>query len=325
MQGTVVGVLRGGPGHEHEVSLASGHSVISNLPPERFSVRDIYIDKEGNWNERGRRADPARVLAGIDAAFVTLHGEYGENGELQRMLERFGVAYTGADPLGSFLSMHKALSKQRARELGIKVARDILVEQAEDAERAAHEAIRKFPQPVVVKPVRWGSSAGVSVVGGFLPVYEAIASLFERGCGTVLVEELIRGTEATAGVVDGLRNERLYALPPVEILPPEQAGFFSYEAKYSGESKEIVPGRFPRKVAEELQDAARAMHDALGLRHYSRSDFIVAPSGVYYLETNGAVGVGLTGESLLPKSLAAVGISLGHFFEHVLGLAMKGK
>jgi len=325
MQGIIVGVLRGGPSNEHEVSLESGHAVMSNLPPERFTVRDIYIDKQGNWNERGRAADPARVLGGIDVAYITLHGEYGENGELQRMLEKFGVPYTGADPLGSFMSMHKALSKAKAREAGIKVARDVLVENPEDAEAAAHEIVRTFAQPVVVKPVRWGSSTGVSVVGGFLPVYQAISTLFEQGSGMVLVEELIRGTEATAGVVDSLRGERIYALPPVEIIPAQSAGFFSYDAKYSGETREIVPGRFPKKVADELRAAAAAMHDALGLRHYSRSDFIVAPSGVYYLETNGAAAVGLASQSLMPKSLAAVGIRLPDFFSHVVDLALAGR
>ncbi len=325
MTGTIVAVLRGGTSPEHEVSLESGSAVIRNLSASRFNVRDIYIDKAGQWHERGRTTEPARVLSATDVVWNSLHGEHGESGEMQRMLESFGVKYTGADSFGSFLSMHKALSKAKAREAGLLVAKDVLVERAEDAEAAAREVIRSFPQPVVVKPVRWGSSAGVSIVGGYQPVYRAITDLFEKGSDMVLVEELIRGTEATAGVVDDLRNERVYALPPVEIIPPQQADFFTYDAKYSGETQEIVPGRFPKKVTDALRDAAVKMHDALGLRHYSRSDFIVSPRGVYYLETNSAAAVGLTEQSLLPKSVAAIGMTFPDFLTHVVDLALVGR
>lgn len=319
MEGTIVGVLRGGPSREHEVSLATGRAVAAGLPPERFSVRDIYIDKQGFWHERGRPTAPERVLPAIDVALVALHGEYGEDGEVQKVLERFGTPYAGSGPMGSFLAMHKALAKERAKEIGLLTPRYRLVETPAYLPRVAREITRDFLQPVVVKPVRWGSSVGVSIVGGYGQIYPALRTLFDHGAGNILVEEYVRGREATVGVVENLRGEELYALPPVEIVPPT-GDFFSYAAKYSGKSEEIVPARFPYKVKQALIDAAKKIHGALGLRHYSRSDFIVTPSGqVQYLETNALPG--LTPESLLPKALAAVGISLHDFLLHLVHLA----
>lgn len=318
MNGTVVGVLRGGPSREHDVSLLSGHAVVANLPRERYTVRDIYIDKQGQWHDRGKVSTPADILRTVDVAVNALHGEYGEDGEVQKILERLGVPYTGSDSLGSYLAMHKVIAKERAREAGIKTPKYRFIESGADASAAAYDIIRTFQQPVVVKPVRWGSSVGVSIVGGYAPVLRAIESLLAEA-DSVLVEEMIRGTEATAGVVEGLRGERLYSLPSIEIVPPPN-DFFSYESKYNGKSDEICPGRFSRAISDELAQSARTMHEALGLRHYSRSDFIISPSGVYYLETNTLPG--LTKESLFPKSLAAVGVGFPDFLSHLIDLAV---
>ncbi|MES2668354.1 MAG: ATP-grasp domain-containing protein [Patescibacteria group bacterium] len=322
MRGTVVGVLRGGPSREHDVSLKTGHAILTHLPDDRFTARDIYIDKQGLWHERGRPTTPERVLPSVDAIVVGLHGEYGEDGEVQKLLERYGVPYTGSDSFGSYVAMHKVLTKERAKEFGLLTPKYRFIEVGNDIHEAASEITRSFHQPVVVKPLRWGSSVGITIVGGFKPVHDAIETLLLAGAGGVLVEELIRGTEATAGVVEGLRGESLYALPPVEILPPEK-DFFSYEAKYSGASREIVPGRFKKPVSEELMRMARVMHEGLNLRHYSRSDFMISPKGIYFLETNTLPG--MTSESLLPKSLAAVGVSFPEFLSHLVGLALEGK
>lgn len=316
---TVVGVLRGGPSKEHEVSLRSGAAILKNLPSERYTTRDIYIDKSGVWHDHGRPTLPERLLRQTDVVLIGLHGEYGEDGEVQKLLERFGIPYAGADAFGSYLAMHKVMSKAHAKEAGLLVPDSRHVEHAEGSETAARDVIRNFHQPVVVKPMNWGSSVGVSIVGGYAPVLAAVEQLFMDGASGVLVEERVRGKEATVGVVEELRGETLYALPSVEIIPPE-GDFFSYEAKYSGQTREICPGNFSRVINEELQHVAKVMHRTLGLRHYSRSDFIVSPKGVYYLETNTLPG--LTEESLMPKSLAAVGVSFPDFLSHLVNLAL---
>lgn len=316
---TIVGVLRGGPSREHEVSLRTGAAMLANLPEERYLARDIYIDRKGEWHDRGRSTTPERVLRQLDVALIGLHGEYGEDGEVQKVLELFGVPYTGADSFGSYLAMHKVMAKARAQDAGLLTPLFQYIDNADNVDSDSAEVVRSFHQPVVVKPVGWGSSVGVSIVGGYAPVRDAVAKLFEDGAAGVLVEELIRGKEATAGVVEGLRGETLYSLPPIEIIPPE-GDFFNYMNKYDGTTREIIPGNFSRVAAEELQRAAKVMHRTLGLRHYSRSDFIVTPKGIYYLETNTLPG--LTTESLLPKSLAAVGITFRDFLSHLVNLAL---
>ncbi len=255
----------------------------------------------------------------IDVALIGLHGEYGEDGEVQKLLEQFSVPYSGSDSFGSYLAMHKLMSKMRAREAGLLTPDFRHIEHAGDVEAATQEIVRSFAQPVVVKPIGCGSSIGVSIVGGYAPIHRALEQLFAEGAQSVLVEEYIRGREATIGIIENMRGEELYALPSIEIIPPK-GDFFSYASKYSDATQEICPGNFSRVATEELQRAARIMHRELGLRHYSRSDFIVAPRGVYYLETNTLPG--LTTGSLIPKALAAVGISLHDFLTHLVGLAL---
>lgn len=318
MRGTVVGVLRGGPSSEHDVSLKSGHAILTHLPEDRYTARDIYIDREGVWHERGVPTTPDRVLSSVDAVLLGLHGEYGEDGTVQRLLERYGVPYAGADSFASALAMHKVLAKERALAVGVRTPKYHHVDRNGNVEEAARHVIRNFHQPVVVKPVALGSSVGVSIVGGYQPVYEAIQALVDDS--GVLVEELVRGREATVGVVEQVRGETHYVLPPVEIVPPAQAGFFSTQVKYDGSTLEIVPGRFSKSEMAELARLARLMHETLGIRHYSRSDFIVSPRGIYFLETNTLPG--LTTESLLPKSLAAVGVKFPDFLAHLVELSI---
>ena len=137
------------------------------------------------------------------------------------------------------------------------------------------------------------------------------------------MEEYIRGREATCGVVDDFRGHKTYPLLPIEIAPPAGKKFFDYEAKYSGQSTEICPSQFSIEEKRELGELAAAVHKLLGLKHYSRTDFIVSPRGIYILEVNSLPG--LTAESLVPKSLAALGVPLPHFLDHVVSLALGRK
>lgn len=321
MRGTIVAVLRGGPSKEHEVSLNTGGAILKNLDIGKYTARDIYIDKQGNWHVHGKPTTPPEALRSVDVVIVGLHGEYGEDGEVQKVLERYGVPYTGSGSFASYLAMHKLMAKERARELGILTPEYRYVENEAQAEEVLADVIRSFHQPVVVKPVRWGSSVGVSMVSGYAPLYATVIQLLRDGAGGVLIEEAIKGREATQGVIQNLRGESLYALPSIEIVPPAD-DFFSYNAKYSGASREICPAHFSKRENDELARMARAMHEALGLRHYSRSDFIIAPKGIYYLETNTLPG--MTSESLLPKSLAAVGVTFPQFLDHLIELAISG-
>ena len=132
----------------------------------------------------------------------------------------------------------------------------------------------------------------------------------------VMVELRINGKEATCGVIERYRESPYYALPPVEIVVPENADFFDHTVKYDGSTRELCPSSFNQKTKDALEDAARTIHKTLDLAQYSRSDFIVAADGIYFLEVNTLPG--LTKESLLPKAIIAVGGTYKDFITHLL-------
>lgn len=319
---TVVGVLRGGPSSEYEVSLKTGASVLQNLSRDKFDPRDIFIDRAGQWHVHGAPIAPSHALRGVDVVFNAMHGDYGEDGQVQRVLDTIGIPYTGSNAAASALAFNKRHTKEAVKKLGIKTPRARVLEAPFNVEESALELFRSFPHPAIVKPVSGGSSVGTNKADS----YHALAWALEQALAVspkVLVEEYIKGREATVGVIDNFRGEEVYALMPIEIIPPQEHSFFNYEAKYGGKSIERVPGNFTHAEKGELARIAREVHRGLGLAHYSRSDFIVAPRGIYFLEVNTLPG--LTSESLLPKAVAAVGSRLDEFLEHILHLAQAQK
>lgn len=323
MHQTRVGIIRGGPSSEYDVSLKTGGAVLQTLAEsERYQPVDIFIDRDGQWHVRGMPANPARAIQNVDVIFNALHGQYGEDGTVQRLLDRFRIPYTGSDAFSSRLAMNKALAKDALQKAGAKTARHAVLEVSPDLDKQVLELFRTFPQPVVVKPAGAGSSVGVSIAHGYDSLWQGIETAFEHS-PRVLVEEYIRGREATAGVVDGLRGQRRYPLIPIEIVPAADRTFFDYDAKYAGASEERCPGNFTKEESAELQRLAALAHNALGLRHYSRSDFIITKNGIYYLESNTLPG--LTEASLVPKSLAAAGVGFGEFLDHILAQAVQRK
>jgi len=355
-----IGVVRGGISGEHSVSLASGAQVLSHLRSEKMASKykpvDIFIDKEGVWHMDGIPTTLDKVAKRVDVILNALHGDYGEDGKIQQELELMGIPYTGSGPLSSAIGYNKLLTKQEFTKLGIKTPRHMLFPAYQDdfdpvrerprgasasvtsgrlssngvdgpkskyAERRAREVWEKMAPPWIVKPLTGGSSMGVHVCKTF----ESLVNAFEDGMDknvSVLVEEFIKGKEATVGVIDNFRKQKTYVLPPIEIRVPKTSAFFDNEVKYNGKSQEICPGNFSEEEKRELERLASLIHIGLDLSHYSRSDFIVHPKkGIYALEVNTLPG--LTGESLMPKALRAVGSDLPEFIEHIINLARKRK
>ena len=322
MSRTRVAVLRGGPSSEYDVSLKSGQTVLKHLP-EKYQAHDIFISKNGEWHLDGLVKSPDKILQTMDVVFNALHGEYGEDGKVQQILESHRVPYTGSNALASALAMNKYLTKETLIQHGIKTPQYFLLRGRSDPKEIAKQIFETFAPPYVIKPVALGSSVGVFVVKTLYDLPDAIAEGL-LASPTILIEEGIIGKEATCGVVDNFRGEENHALMPIEIRIPKTSPFFDYHAKYSGVSEEICPGNFSREEKQEIEDVAVQAHRILGLRHYSRSDFMISPTrGVYFLETNTLPG--LTSESLLPKALQAGGTSLPDFFDHILTLALEGK
>ncbi len=316
-----VGVVRGGPSSEYLVSLKTGENVLRNLNTEKYIATDILITPRGDWLMNGVRTDLSNIAHHIDIAWNAMHGTFGEDGKVQRQFEAFGLPYTGSGVLASAVGMNKEIAKERFRDAGILVAKGYTVSCDDDLKEAAFQFFHDMHLPVIVKPVSGGSSVATKIVHSFDDLQHA---LFEASkYGDILIEEFIVGKEATVCVIDSGAPGEHFVLFPIEIVPPKENEFFDYDAKYSGQSVEICPGRFTLTTHSTLRDLATKAHQAVGARHYSRTDFIISPKGIYALEINTLPG--LTKESLMPKALKMGGIEFPQFLDHVIDLTMAGK
>lgn len=318
-----VGVLRGGPSSEHEVSLKTGKTVIDALS-DKHDVFDIYIDKEGAWHYSGLPITPEKLFKKVDVIFNAMHGAYGEDGTVQKILDQFGIPYTGSTALSSAVGMNKILSKKVYQSHGLKTPIHTTVSRKHDIEKEAIRIFKTFPIPAVIKPANGGSSVGTSIAKTLKELVTGLEDALKYS-DTALIEEFISGREATCGVVDNFRGEKHYSLLPNEIGKSKESEFYDYKAKYISDTQEIIcPGNFPETDKKLIQEMSVMAHKALGLRHYSRSDFIIHPKrGIYILETNTLPG--LTDHSHMPRSMQAIGCSLSDFFEHLINLALKSK
>lgn len=310
--------MRGGPSSEYDVSLKTGASVLANFPQDKYRPLDIWVSKSGQWHLAGMEVTPEKALRSVDVIFNAMHGEYGEDGRVQRILEMHGVPFTGSESWPSFLAMHKVMARETFKHAGLKIPAGIVVKKGENLEEITRRAVRGIGPSWVIKPARRGSSIGVSIVNNSDGLLKALEKAFAED-SMVLIEKCVKGREATVAVLENFRGEKLYAFPAVEIVPPKNK-FFDYEMKYNGATEEVCPGRFDVKTKLALQEVARLAHQALGCRHYSRSDFIVSKNGIYILETNTLPC--LTLESLFPKAAASVGLRFPHLVEHLISLAV---
>lgn len=321
MKNLRVAVLRGGPSEEYDVSMKTGREVLSSLARQGLPHRDIVINRQGEWLSDGFVRGPADALFATDVVFIALHGHYGEDGTVQRLLDQLGVRYTGSRAYPSAVAMNKILTKELLVNSGLKLPAHLRVTNAgTDLRRVVSNIESLFGPEYIVKPVGGGSSIDTHRVRGTHELLEVLRDILLRR-DEAMVEEFISGREATVGIVEGLRGSEFYRLPTIEIIPPASHNFFAYDVKYNGTTDEICPGRFTRSEKEALEEAAEKAHRILGLSHYSRSDFIVSDKGVYFLETNTLPG--LTTESLLPKALAAVGHSYDDFVLHLIDQAHR--
>lgn len=305
-----VALLAGGKSGEREVSLAGAREVAKALDPQKYEVR---------------RYDPATDLprlaaeAGdIDVAFILLHGPFGEDGTVQGFLDLLGIPYQGSGVLGSAMAMDKNIAKILYRNAGLPVAAWAMAQPGDVEDPSRLLAAVKLP--VVVKPVRQGSSLGMSVVESpaELPAALTKAFVFDP---EVMVEEFLAGREITGGVIG---NAELTALPLVEIIPGKEFRFFDYEAKYQpGASREVCPAELDAELTAKAQEYALTAHRALNLRGYSRTDMIVVGRDIFVLETNTIPG--MTPTSLLPQAAKAHGFSFGALLDRLLELAMEKK
>jgi len=317
---TRVGVLRGGPSAEYEVSLKTGGAILANLP-EEYEPLDIFISKDGAWHTGGQEKNPYNILKTVDVAINAMHGSYGEDGTVQKFLENFGIPYTGSNSISSALGMNKIMSKYIFNKYGLKTPHYIIIEKdgvSDDITKKMTDQISEnFVFPIIIKPISSGSSLGVSFVDKVSGIEKALKNSFQHS-PKLIIEEYIVGKEVTCGVVEGFRDQNFYTLLPVEISQNKKDIFYDYDSKYKNlESRYKIPGNFKADEKLQIAEATKLIHKALGLRHYSRSDFIIHPKrGLFVLEVNTLPE--LTHRSSFVKSLEAVGGNLKEFLSHLL-------
>lgn len=340
-------VLCGGLSMERNVSITSGTLVCKSLremghravlvdmfygledvetPIERIfdelpEIREASVSREApNLDEvRANRKWKSRSMIGkgvlelcqaADVVFLALHGACGEDGRIQATLDLLGVPYTGSGYLGSALAMDKDLTKKIVAPLGVLTPAWETVSYAESDISAI---VERTALPVVVKPVDSGSSIGVAIA--YTPEELKSALVDNLNQSRVILEQYVSGREIDVGVLDGM------SLPSIEIIPKQ--GFYDYINKYQvGATIEICPTEIDPEIEKRLGEATLKVHRALGLKAYSRSDFIVTERGeIYFLEINTLPG--MTPTSLMPQEAAAVGVDYKALCRKIIELALK--
>ena len=293
-------VLSGGPSREREISLQSGRAVAEALKSlgHTIHVEDIAPDHL------------AALDRNVDCVFIALHGTFGEDGQVQAILEQRGLCYCGTGSAACGLAMDKARAKARFAELGLPTPGFTVAtrENMDDAPGGRQ-------LPVVVKPVQEGSSLACTIVretSGLRPAVEQVV----LSHGACLIEDYIPGREITVGILGDA------ALPPIEIRTPRD--FYDYDAKYVDERTEYVFDiDLPEALVSRVVEMSLAAHHGLGCRDFSRVDWRVDPrrGEAYLLEVN--VIPGLTSHSLLPKAAAWAGLDMSKMCGHIIDLAMR--
>lgn len=295
-----VAVLMGGWSREREVSLSSGRACARALRETGYDVREIDVTR-----------DVRALLAALEprpfAVFNALHGQGGEDGTIQGLLDTLKIPYTHSGLLASAVAMNKQRAKEVVRAHGLRCPEGTLVP-IEDLKQKGAKAV-PFPPPFVIKPNAEGSSVGVFIVReGDNALPERLAA-WEFG-DQALVETFIPGRELSVAVMNE-KGQKPRALTVTEIEPISHT-FYDYEAKYAtGGSRHIVPARIPAEVFDEAKRMAAVAHEALGCAGVSRSDFRYddqqpGTTGLYFLETN--TQPGMTPTSLVPEQAAALGM-----------------
>ncbi len=302
-------LIAGGKSGERDVSLAGAKGVLKALDAAKYDV--FQYDPATDLTKLAQDAGK------LDVAFILLHGLFGEDGTMQGMLDLLGLPYQGAGVLGSAMAMDKDIAKKMYQSAGLPVASYHMASRADIKDSQA--IVDRLGLPLVVKPIRQGSSLGMSLVQSGEELGAGIELAFTYD-DEVMVEQFVKGRELTVGV---LGNEALTPLPLVEIIPGEAFSFFDYTAKYTpGATTEICPAQVPEEVWHKAQEYGVQAHRALKLRGYSRTDMIFNDAGeLFVIETNTIPG--MTPTSLLPQAAKEYGLNFSALLDRLLELAME--
>lgn len=297
-------LIAGGWSSEREISLSGAEGIREALLQRGhrvtfFDLRDCFDTLTTTAKEH-------------DFAFIILHGQPGEDGLVQALLDRAGCPYQGSGPAGSFLALHKASAKQIFRSLELPTAKWEFLPVRPDKDWQP-----SLPYPIFAKSNTGGSSLHLGKAINRAELDGLITEIFDAG-DCVLLEEALEGREVTCGVLGDM------PLPPV-LIEPVMGAYFDFESKYqSGGAREICPAPIDAAITARVQALALACHRALGLRGISRTDFILgADNSLHILEVNTIPG--MTTASLVPKEAKALGMEFGDLLEKLITLGLERK
>ncbi|MGB5932665.1 MAG: D-alanine--D-alanine ligase family protein [Anaerolineae bacterium] len=334
-----VGVIMGGMSWEREISLESGRNIYHDLDLSKYEGVPIFLDSKGRlWEmtlpllvqnttadiearleKEATRIPYEKLKELVDFVYIGLHGKYGEDGCLQGLLELLGIPYTGSGILASAIGLDKHMTRRLLAAAGIRAPRYLAIserawqEQREEMEKKIEETLG---YPCVVKPTREGCSIGLSVVREGEGLAPAMESAFQYDI-TCLVEELLRGTEITCGVIG---NENPIVFLPTET--PPRGDFLTLEEKFlPGEGENITPARLPQEMIEKVQKVMLQAYKALGTKVYARIDGFVVDGEVIVTETNTLPG--MTPSTCIFHQAAEEGMSPMDLITKVIELSLE--
>ncbi|MDB8803571.1 D-alanine--D-alanine ligase [Romboutsia sp. 1001216sp1] len=292
-----VGVIMGGVSSEREVSLKSGRGILGSIDKNKYEVVEVILDSKQDIFEKAK---------GLDFALLALHGEFGEDGTVQAILEAMDIPYSGCGPLTSGLCMDKNMSKKILKEGNIPTAPWTTVK---DLDKIDYDKIEEIGYPLFIKPNSGGSSVATFLIKDKSEIYDAVKEVLKYD-KEAMIEKYIKGEEYTSFILNG------EVFPTISIKTENE--FFDYEAKYSqggkGAKEEVV--YLDKDLQEKVNEVSKKCWDAFNCRVYVRVDVIISEGVPYVLELNTLPG--MTATSLIPQSAKARGIEYSELIDKII-------
>ena len=312
-----IAIVCGGDSSEHDVSLRSAQGLYSFFDKEKYNIyivdikgQDWHVDLQNGETARIDKNDFSFLLNGkavlFDYAYITIHGQPGENGRMQSYFELLGIPYSTSGVLVEAMTFDKYVLNNYLRGFGVNVADSILLRRNDTYDEAAIE--KRIGMPCFVKPAADGSSFGVSKVKNADQLAPALRVAFMES-DEVMVERYLEGTEISQGVYK--TKEKSVVLPATEVVTKNE--FFDYDAKYNGQVQEITPARLSPETAEAVARETGRIYDILHANGIIRIDYIITKDQegndkVYMLEINTTPGMTVT--SFIPQQVRAAGLDI---------------
>jgi D-alanine-D-alanine ligase len=315
-----IAILAGGDSSESVISLQSAEQVRSIINTDKYNcftvnvkgsewvlTSDQYCDMVVNKDDFSFSYQGTRIK--FDFALIMIHGTPGEDGKLQSYFDIMGVPYSTSDAFTSALTFNKFACKAFLRNFDVPMVESVLIRKGQTFDE--ENILKKVGLPCFVKPNAGGSSFGISKVKEAGQLTKAIEDAFNED-DEVIIEAFIEGVEVSNGIL--ITKDEYIRLPVTEIDTDNE--FFDYDAKYSGNAREITPARLEESILEDIKDKTKDIYQFLNCRGIVRVDYIVKDKTPYFLEINTVPG--MSGESIVPKQAEYLGISLTNLFEKVI-------